>query len=107
MTRLLIAIAIILVVLATALPMPNRAEAVSIPAARFNTADGIDIFKPAQIAPEQRQRTEYGTLRSGNRPQPACHWERNYQTGTSSWVCRAKKDYGVVYPRIREFRRPR
>ena len=54
----------------------------------------------AQPAP--RQETEYGKLRSGNRPPPACHWERNYKTGTSAWVCRTKENYDVAprYPRI-------
>ena len=54
----------------------------------------------AQPAP--RQETEYGKLRSGNRPPPACHWERDYKTGTSAWVCRTKEGYAPYprYPRV-------
>jgi hypothetical protein len=101
MPRLLVAIAAALLVFASGSLMPNRAEAsVGISASARHVAGSINIIELAQAVPE-RQETEYGKLRSGsNRPVPACHWERNYQTGISSWVCRTREKYDAA-PRYR------
>jgi len=52
----------------------GRAETMApgAPAGALYTAGSINMLKSVQYAPEQRQQTEYGTLRSGARPQLLC-----------------------------------
>lgn len=96
MSRLPIAIAVTVAVLASCWLVSGRAGAVVIPVGASDAAGRIDPVKPVQ-----------------SRRAPACHWERNYQTGKSGWVCRARDRYDVypryprVVPRYRDWRRGR
>jgi hypothetical protein len=106
-------IAIALTALVSCWLVPSDPEAVAMTISARDSADGIDMVAPVpvQFAPEPRSRTEYGELRARRLP-PACHWERNYKTGTSAWVCRMKEGYDTypryprIVPRYQERRRP-